>query len=307
MKKIHRDSVRIEKVNEDVVKDKSYFVTHEEEIFDHKVSKIVDEICADKKRIVLLTGPSSSGKTTTANLIHDKLEEKGKNATVISLDDFYIDRINIKKNEKGEEDLETIEAFDIEELNRCFTILKENGKADFPTFSFILERRTDEVFEVDFAENTILILEGIHAHNDKVVEAIGMEGIYKVYIGAYTDFVVDGDVVISAKELRFARRMIRDCRVRNASIKITYDMWDSVLKGEDKWIKPLLKHTDGFINSVHLYEPMLYRDMLRNLMETSDVGEYEKEINKFYSKFEFFETVSKEDIPTDSLIREFIG
>ena len=283
------------------------FIKEQEDIFNKKVDKATEDIYSKNMKVVSVTGPSSSGKTTFSRILKSQLEKMGKECVVISLDDFYIDRAAIPKREDGKEDLESINAFDIPYLKDRFDTLKKYGKANFPIYNFLTKVRDEKTYPIELKDNTILIIEGIHSHNRNVLDAIGIEETYKVYMHTTVDFELDGNVILTTRQLRLIRRLIRDCLFRNFGIKATYDILDTVYEGEAIWITPYRDSSDIRIDSTHLFEPGLYKYYMDNIVATSELGPYGDRVADLQDRLNYFINVTDDNISKGCVVREFIG
>ncbi len=270
--------------------------------------KAVASYIADNKRIKLISiaGPSGAGKTTTANILCKMLEEKGNSTFVISLDNFYFSRDIV---DVGKVDPESVEALDVGLLQECIEELLTKGTAALPAYDFVRGVSVKNAERITIPEDGILILEGIHALNPVITDALPKDRLLKLYISAYTPFLNDsGEVLITGRKLRLMRRSLRDKRFRNSDIIRTLSFWSGVIKAEDKFLYGFIKYADFHIHTMHPFEPALYRDeftdMAKNVNEDHPFYEYVRLICK---GLEGFYPIGAELIPDDSLIREFIG
>ncbi len=280
-----------------------------EQNFDDKVTEATQCIINSGHRIILLTGPSSSGKTTTCEMIADKLCEMGKKTTIISLDNFYKPREQLPLWPDGSRNFETIDGLDVDYFKDRISELLANGYSDFPVFSFKLNKRIHSD-RIVFDSNTFLIIEGIHALNPLLYDFIGSDETYKIYISVHSDFVnTHGEIILPARQLRLIRRLLRDVEFRGISIDETFSMWEKVCKGEDLYIRPYRFNADFHINSTHDYEPFLYytatRSAVSHISKDSEHFEYYRQL---MIQTEPFFHIGKDLIPETSLIvREFLG
>lgn len=229
--------------------------------------KIADNI--DKKRIVLVTGPSASGKTTTSHILMQELEDRGIATIVISMDDFFVGRDLTPKLPNGEYDFESIEAVEINLFKECLDNLITKGKSSMPVFNFIKGIREDNAYDLTISEHTAIIIEGIHAFNPRIISET-MEGrVHRVYVCANSDFV-GGEKTITCENLRFVRRMVRDFHHRGASVERTKQMWVNVRAGEEVNILPFKHLADFVIDTTHTYEPLLYKIELEKLAKEDE-------------------------------------
>ena len=258
-------------------------------------------------KVVLLTGPSASGKTTTANMLCQNLMQKGVECDVISLDNFYKNHSDIPVDEYGNRDLESIEAIDVELVNTCFEQLIRYGEADFPIFDFLTSQRSQEYHHVLSGEGELVIVEGIHAMNP-AIRSVGNEAsYYKVYISPRRPFMLGDEEILSPSGLRLIRRMLRDHQRRGSSVGHTLSMWGNVRASEKKHIFPYLGSEDFFVETTHLYEPMLYHELLSPILKQVKKGDqwYEK-VRSIKMSLSFFERMHTDMLPKDTLMKEFM-
>lgn len=261
----------------------------------------------DRRDVLLISGPSSSGKTTTANLIKRYLKESGRDCIAMSTDDFFFDHDEMKS--------EMTAGFDFESptiVNELLLLDKINelllrGEAFIPHFNFIDGKKEYKHKKERLTRKGVIIVEGIHALNKDVIETGYMIDTKRVYVSVASDIYVDG-TVISGRNLRLARRAVRDSNFRGHSIERTLDMWKSVCDGEDKYITPHIPNADFVIDTFLPYEPFVLKDSFIKLIGNCDkdiVSRQEVDnLVKLYNKCSSIEDVL---IPKDSLLREFIG
>ncbi len=275
-----------------------------------RVSAVAEKIFEDKsKKIVMLAGPSSSGKTTTANILSAKLIEMGAKAYTVSLDDFYHPRsVGYPLDENGKPDYECVEALDIELLHFCFGELLKNGCALFPVFDFHSGERLNNAKKVELSENDVIIVEGLHALNPVITETLDENSLYKIYVSVSTRvYEEDGSVLLSKRDLRFVRRMVRDFSFRSTSVERTYEIWQSVMRGEDKYLFPFEGNADIKLDSFHACEPCVLSERAIKLLETVSASEYKKQADLMIDKLKLFKNIDCSLLPDDSLLREFTG
>lgn len=279
-------------------------ISDAESLYRKQIDEIANEIISNGKyKVVLMAGPSSSGKTTSSNLIRKKLADAGFDSIVISMDDFFLNRENTPKLRNGDYDYENVTALDLAYLNTFIDDLFEKGEANMPIFNFVTGQREKEYKHIKLTKNTIVIMEGIHALNPIVFKS-HTDAMYKIYICVNTNFVKDGKTVLPAKKLRLMRRLIRDNRTRGMSLEATFNMWQNVLAGEDVYIKPYKNHANYLINSTHAYEPLMYAKHLLPALKA------ETPTPAILNLIEMLEECEKLDaslLPPDSLLHEFLG
>ncbi len=274
------------------------------------VRKTAEMIFGDKsKKIITLAGPSSSGKTTTAGMLSKAIESLGARAYTVSLDDFYYSRSENKYplDENGKPDYETVYALDLDRLHNCFGELTEKGESLFPVFDFMKSERRDGERKIVLGENDIIIVEGLHALNPVITENLNKENIFEIYVSVSSRVYEDsGEVLLSKRNLRFIRRMVRDNLFRATSPEETFELWKSVTRGEDKYLFPFEKYADVRLNSFHPCEPCVMAPQAIPLLESVS-GEYAAEASVLAKKLSLFKNTDKSLLPADSLLREFTG
>lgn len=278
----------------------------EQQYRDH-VRHMSEEAVASGSHIILLCGPSSSGKTTTANRLIADLAMLGREAVRISLDDFYRNRADMPLWEDGRKNFESIEGLDLDCLHRCVNELMTTGHADFPIFDFTTGTRSEQVHPMEYDDHTLLVFEGIHALHPQLRE--GLAESFGIYIHPNTNYVhADGTLQLDACDLRLTRRMIRDSLNRGTPPLGTLQLWQDVLRGEVLYMLPNCHHADVFVNTSHPYEPFLYCDTILSLLKDlgTEAGEYRETIDRLIASYEPFFSISTDLIPEDSLIQEFI-
>ena len=261
----------------------------------------------DKIKIVLIAGPSSSGKTTTSRKLSMYLESFGLHPKAISMDDYFVERVDTPKDEEGKYDYECLEAVDLKLFDTQVGELLKGEKILVPTFNFTLgekEFRSD----LQLGENDILIVEGIHALDDRILTNISRDKKYKIYISPLTELNIDDHNRISTSDNRLLRRIVRDNRTRGYSVEHTLSQWDNVRKGEEKWIFPYQDENDATINSAAIYEIGVLKTYVEPLLYSveSDSPYYE-DAKRLINFLRLFLPISADCIPEDAIIREFIG
>lgn len=298
-------------INKAVNEDAQGFVNNCCNDYNNKISEAVDKILDNSSvDIVMLAGPSSSGKTTTALKIAEGITKRGKNAYRISLDDFYLNRDDIPINSDGLPDFENITALDLPMIKDTFNSLIVNREAELPVFNFNTGKREETGTHIELKENDVIIVEGIHALNPIITGDTNPDHVYKIYLNASSRLVTEntGRVLLTKRDVRFIRRMIRDYNFRGSSVENTYFLWTGVRKGEDKFIFPFKNQADFHINTFHPFEPCMFKDEVIEL--TSMIGEdspYADEASRLKESIGRFDEISNILLPEDSLLREFVG
>lgn len=282
-------------------------IAEQEKQFYQAILQLTDTILAQNRRIILLTGPSSSGKTTTAKMIQKEIRARGKQVYRISLDNFYRPRDELPRWSDGFVNYESIDGLDIPHLNRLICQLQTQGSALFPIFDFQTVSRSERTFRVFMGEQTHMIFEGIHALNP-LLQQFGDLKVIKLYVSVHSDFLDSNQqVLLSGGELRLIRRLLRDNVNRNASFVHTLDMWQYVLKGEEEYIHPFRQYADCHINTTHAYEPYVYRtDVTKEFSRYTQDQTHRERVLALLNKIKHFEPLDKRFVPDSSLIKEFI-
>ncbi|MCK9235506.1 MAG: hypothetical protein WC225_03795 [Acholeplasmataceae bacterium] len=261
----------------------------------------------DNIRIIGIAGPSSSGKTTFSNRLRIELMTRGIRPLMISIDDYYLGRHQAPKNEDGTPDLEHIDALDVDLFNNDMLKLIRGETVTLPKFNFLTGKR-EAGLTVEIAEDQPIIIEGIHALNDKLTFAIPKHQKYNIYISPQTQLHIDDHNPISITNLRLLRRLVRDQKYRNASAGDTMDMWPSVRRGEFQWIYPHQKHADYVFNSELTYElAVLKKHAIKQLRAIPTNDKHFITANKLIKFLKYFIDIDDDIVPNNSLLREFIG
>ncbi|NCB48335.1 MAG: nucleoside kinase [Clostridia bacterium] len=302
--KSDRIEVDIEKINRESSENVYKLIDKGEEKYLDQVREITKEIKVFDKKIVLVSGPSSAGKTTTSEKIYHELKNLGVNSLVLNMDEFFFDIDSVPLREDGFADIESMIAVDVETIRKCLGEILTKGETFTPQYDFATHKRKKEWILRKFEKQEVIIMEGIHALNPKIIEGLELDKIYKVYVHCSTDFVFKKKKLFHARQLRLLRRIVRDERDRSVPVEDTLSLWGEVCKGEDKNIRPFKETADYMLNSTHFYEPLLYKDLLSQRFEKL---KYLPEIAVFLEKFKLCATIPKRFVPKDSLLREFIG
>lgn len=300
-----RLKVDLQQINQKVSENVYKLVGRGESAYKEQIDEATKHILNHGSRIVLVTGPSGAGKTTTSFKIKEQLEKAGTSVYVLNMDDFFRDLDTVPLREDGEPDMEGIVALDVECVRNCLNELLTQNKTKIPSFDFKTHKRKKDWRDVEIEGNEVVIMEGIHALNPQVYEGLDVSKIFKIYVHCNTDFCLDNAVILEARELRLLRRIARDERTRHTPLSETLEMWAHVNAGEEKNIRPFKKDADFFLNSTHFYEPHLYKSLLLNQLE--NFTEDNTVIKKLLIKLKWFSFVDESFVPDDSLLREFIG
>ncbi|MBN1056434.1 nucleoside kinase [Clostridium botulinum] len=280
-----------------------------EALHEKKIANIADQI-ANKKdcKIVLIAGPSSSGKTTFANRLSIQLKVNGLIPQSLSLDDYFVERVNTPRDENGDYDYESIYALDLELINKSLTGLMNGEVVDIPTYNFFTGKREWNGNKIKLHENGVLILEGIHGLNPILTSGVDQNKIFKVYISALTQLNLDNHNRISTTDVRKVRRIVRDSLSRGHDAEATLKMWPSIKKGEKNNIFVYQDQADAMFNSTLVYElGLLKPHALKELNKVKEESPVYAEAVRLKSILNFFKEVDSSYVPMNSILREFIG
>lgn len=279
-----------------------------EALQEKKIANIADEIFNKGKRIVLIAGPSSSGKTTFSNRLGIQLKVLGLSPQIISLDDYYKNRASIPIGEDGRQDFECLESLQVERFNDDILRLLEGEAVETPLYDFITGDAKPKGKLIKMEQDSILIIEGIHGINENLTHRIPAETKFKVYISALTQLNIDEHSRISTTDTRLLRRIVRDNSFRGFSARNTIDMWHKVLDGENKNIFPYQEQADAMFNSALVYELGVLKTYAEPLLFSIDSSEsVYTEAKRLLNFLNSFLNIPAVNIPPNSLIREFIG
>ena len=261
-----------------------------------------------KKKLALISGPSSSGKTTFAKRLSIQLRANGLKTVEISIDDFFKNREDTPLTPEGEYNFETIEAIDVDLFNDVINRLIEGEEVEIPSFNFHTGQREWIGRKLKITEDQIIIAEGIHGLNDRLTEGVPSELKFKIYISPLTHLNIDNHNRIPTSDLRLIRRMVRDYQFRSTEAFETIKMWDSVRRGEDKYIYPFQEEADVMFNSSLAYELSVLKETAVPLLNkvASDVIEH-VEAKRLIKFFNYVLPFDSRYVPMNSILREFIG
>lgn len=299
-----RIKVNVEEINTKNSENVYKFISRGEEAYNEQIFDIAEQIKLQDKKIVLITGPSSAGKTTSSFKLCEELERQNLNSFVINMDNFFKDLDTVPFLPNGERDMEGIVALDTIAIKKCLMDILNFGKTMLPQFDFKTHKRKLDWQECNLKNNEVVILEGIHALNPEITSGLDEGKIYKIYVHCNTDFYYNNKLFLGARQLRLLRRIIRDERERHTSVDETLHLWQAVCTGEDKNIRPYKQNANFLLNSTLFYEPLLYKGIL---LEKFEKIKNNKEISNFLEKFKVLSVVDKKLVPKYSLVREFIG
>jgi len=281
-----------------------------EALHEKKFSEIADMICARGARAVMLAGPSSSGKTTSANRLATQLRVHGKQPILMSLDDYYIDRDKIAPGPDGKIDLEHINTIDTELFGEQLRDLLDGKEVEIPTFNFKLGRREWVGHKMRLTDRTVIIVEGLHGLNPCLLpDDLAPNLVFRLYVSPLLALNLDDHNRIPSSYLRLLRRTVRDFETRGASVQRTLSMWDSVRRGEERWIYPYQENADVIFNSSTLYELCVIKKHIYPLLTPIDASDecYDQVRGMVKVLNYVLEADVDDEIPPTSIVREFIG
>ena len=280
-----------------------------EALQEKKLAKIAEEIASRKGvKLVLLAGPSSSGKTTSCKRLSIQLAVNGLKPLQISLDDYFVDRDKTPKDETGDFDFESIYALNLDLLNEQFNALFRGEEVELPKYDFPSGKSVKSGKKLKLEPNNVLVVEGIHALNPELTAHVPEEQIFRVYASALTTILLDNHNYIPTTDNRLLRRIIRDYKYRGVSAQETIRRWPSVRSGENKWIFPFQENADAMLNTAMLYELSVLKMQAEPLLQ--QVPENCEEFAEAYRLLKFlkyFKGIPYNNLPPTSLLREFLG
>ena len=280
-----------------------------EALQEKKIAKIAEEIASRKGvKLVLLAGPSSSGKTTSCKRLSIQLAVNGLTPLQISLDDYFVDREKTPKDASGEYDYESIYALDLDLINEQFNALFRGEEVELPKYDFQSGKSKKSGNKLKMNDNNVLVVEGIHALNPELTAHIPQEQIFRVYASALTTILLDNHNYIPTTDNRLLRRIIRDYKYRGVSAQETIHRWPSVRAGENKWIFPFQENADAMLNTAMLYELAVIKTQAEPLLQQvpENCEEY-AEAYRLLKFLKYFKGIPYNNLPPTSLLREFLG
>ena len=280
-----------------------------EALQEKKIAQIAEDIAQRKGvKLVLLAGPSSSGKTTSCKRLSIQLAVNGLKPLQISLDDYFVDREKTPKDESGEYDYESIYALDLKLINEQFNALFRGEEVELPKYDFQSGKSKRSGKKLKMNDHNVLVVEGIHALNPELTSQIPDEQIYRVYASALTTILLDNHNYIPTTDNRLLRRIIRDNKYRGVSAQETIHRWPSVRAGENKWIFPFQENADAMLNTAMLYELAVIKMQAEPLLQLvpENCEEY-AEAYRLLKFLKYFKGIPYNNLPPTSLLREFLG
>ncbi len=297
----------LEKINSTAKSDPEYLVNSVENRFNQVIEKVIDYVLNEKResKLILVSGPSSSGKTTFAKILLERLNKKGILSEVFPFDNFYLGIDKVPVLPDGSKDFEAIDSLDIENIKKCLSTLITKGECIIPTYDFAKMAPAKEKQYLKNPKGGIVLAEGLHAINPLLTEGIRPEHIVKIYVDINSGIKHKDKVFYPPKYLRLARRVLRDYIYRGTLSLQTLDMWNNILRGEKLYIRPIRRHAEVLVDTLHEFEPCVMKNETLKLFEDLP-AEVKVNFTKFMKHLDAFNEIKKDLIPTDSLIREFI-
>ena len=275
---------------------------------ERKIASVADQIKENGQQLILLAGPSSSGKTTTSKRLAIQLGAIGRRPLTISMDDYFIDRELTPRDANGEYDFECLGALNIELFNQHLSDLLDGKEVELPRYDFTTGKSQPSGRRLKCLPSDVLIVEGIHALNPDLTPAISRDRKFQLYVSALTTIQLDDKRYVSTTDNRLIRRIVRDYQFRSYTAQQTIQRWPSVRAGEEKWIFPYQENCDMMINSALLYELAVIRNrVLPMLVEVPKDAPERAEAERLIDLLTFFRPIPERQIPRVSLIREFLG
>ena len=300
----------IHRINQEVRHNPEDLIQTVERIFHGDIQVIVDRILnlPVERHMVYLSGPSGSGKTTTGKKLAEAFEAKGCHAILVSMDDFYLGKDYIPLLPNGKRDFEAVEALNIPLVKECVRRIVQTGECTMPVYDFTASRRSDQQRTITAQKDSVVIMEGIHALNPVFDDTLPPEYVSKIYVAVKQGIKDNEDYVLTNREIRLLRRIMRDSRFRGTPPELVIERWEDVVLGERRNIRPYRYSSDFTLNSIHIYEPCLIKDAAIALLSAvRSSPEVEAVARHLVHALKRFESVREELVPTNSLIREFIG
>ena len=279
-----------------------------EALHEKKIAQIADAIAANRPKLVFISGPSSSGKTTFSKRLQIQLLVDGIKPEVLSMDDYFVNRVDTPRDEKGEWDFENVNAVDLPFFRQQMQDLLDGKEVDLPTFDFSKGERVFEGRKLKLQKDSVLVIEGLHALNPCILPDVDKSLTFKIYVSALTTINIDNHNWIPTTDIRLLRRVVRDYKYRGFSAKETIARCPSVIRGENKWVYPFQEEADVMFNSALIFEfAVLKRHAEPILAEVPKYCEEYTEAHRLLKFLQYFVPVPEKEIPPTSLLREFVG
>lgn len=278
-----------------------------EQQYRERIDRIAEEVLASGRHIVMLTGASAAGKTTSAHKLAAAIEARGRRSVVLSLDDFYAGEGRYPKNHDGSDDYESLQSLDLPVLRRCLEELHRDGICQAPVFDFKIQQPNG--VQIIDCRNGVVVIEGLHALNPALTENLPEHAVFCLYAGLREEYAdPDGNRCLATRDIRLARRLVRDYLFRGHGASFTLNLWGHVCNGEDRYIKPYKSRADLLLDTTHTYEVCLWHNVLDELPEDPALTTaQQRQLEALHRKFTSFLAMHTDMVPQDSMLREFIG
>ena len=280
----------------------------QEALQEKKIGDIAEQIYESGRKLVMIAGPSSSGKTTFSHRLSIQLGALGLKPHPIGVDNYFVNRVDSPRDENGNYDYEALNCIDVKQFNEDMEALLAGKRVELPVYNFVKGEREYKGVFLQLGAEDILVIEGIHCLNDDLSYSLPRDKKFKIYISALTQLNIDDHNRVPTTDGRLIRRMVRDARTRGASAQDTIRMWDSVRRGEERNIFPYQEEADAMFNSAFLYELSVLKQYAEPILYSvpRDSAEY-NEAKRLLKFLDYFLGVSSEQVPYNSIVREFIG
>ena len=308
--KFHKRTLKLEEINRLAREDPEGFAARESDTYLREVEALARYLAVgfDSHCLVMLSGPSSSGKTTTALILRDRLREMGVDAHTVSMDDFYRGREQAPRLPDGSFDYEALEALRLDTLEECMRDLLQKGCAQIPHFDFHAGKPAEETRELCIQPNSVVIFEGIHAINPYFEQHLPSENLFKIFVNTITPIYQGAEKRMARRDLRLIRRLLRDERFRSSPVENTLNMWAQVVRGENEYMFPYVDTVDYVVDTTHAFEVNAFAPLLLpSLRAVPSDSPHAPAAGRLAAKLEAFVPVSLDVIPRDCLLREFVG
>lgn len=300
----------LEQINDAALLNPEVMIAEVEDAYREHLINVARNIITHYKsaRICMLAGPSSSGKTTTAHLLRDYLSEFGVTAHIVSLDDFYLNAEDMPLLANGTRDYETVHALDVKLIQSTLDAIIREGACALPAYDFTTSQRVLDARRLEIGDHGFVILEGIHALNPVFTKFLPEGSAIRLYVSVKQPIKDANGEVMSPMDIRLVRRIARDVQFRSTTAEGTLAMWENVVSGENKYIRPYRLSADYTVNSAHIYEPCVLRSRVIPLLrEIAEDSPYYKKARELDSRLMRFEPVCDALVPDGSMLREFLG
>ncbi len=296
-------------INARILSDPAAFVADTEKAYRQRIEALAERIAANREiQIILLAGPSASGKTTSACILIDDLKDLGIHAERVSLDDFYKTHDKMPLDENGELDYESIDSLETDDIARCINELLSKRKTELPIFNFTKKAREANTRTIDIGPHGVVIFEGLHALNPVILNQLPEDHLLKLYISVGEDYRTNaGKLLLGSRNIRLMRRLSRDKIYRNSPLEKSLHLWTNVVKGENRFLIPYKPTADEKLQSFHEYELCVFKELLEKDLKKlpESVPNYDR-VAFILNAMEKAAPLSPDFVPEDSLLKEFM-